>query len=111
MTSERRRSPRYQFRADCEVTETSSETKLKGRISDLSSDGCFVDILNPSPVGAAVRITIFRADAAFTVRGIVAFALQNMGMGVKFTSVEPKESLVLQNWIAELNGLSSSTKE
>jgi PilZ domain len=102
MDSERRRAPRYQFVADAEVTETASETRLKGRTSDLSISGCFLDMLNPSPEGTAIRISISQGDTKFTALGRVVFILPNLGMGVSFTSVEPSQLAVLQKWLAEL---------
>ena len=102
MDSERRRAPRYQFIADAEVTETASDTRFKGRTSDLSISGCFLDMLNPSPEGTAIGIRISHGDTTLTALGRVVFVLPNMGMGVTFTSVEPSQLAVLQKWLAEL---------
>ena len=46
--SERRRSPRYPFIAEAEVTEIASDTKLNAKTSDLGTSGCFLDMLNLS---------------------------------------------------------------
>jgi hypothetical protein len=104
MDSERRRAPRYPFIADAEVTEIASCTKLSARTSDLSSGGCFLDMLNPSPEGTEIRVRISHASATFTVVGRVAFVLSNMGMGVDFTSVEDNQLGVLQEWLSKLRG-------
>ncbi len=100
MDSERRHAPRYPFIADAEVTEISSDTKLAAKTSDLSIGGCFLDMLNPSPQGTDVRITISHEGATFTALGSVVFILPNMGMGVLFTSVEHGQQAILQKWIA-----------
>lgn len=103
MDPDRRRAPRHQFIADCEVTETASGTRLKGRTSDVSECGCFVDTLNPSPLDTPIRITIFHEKVIFTAFGRVVLVLPNMGMGVKFTSVEQNDLPVLQKWLAGVN--------
>ncbi len=73
MDSERRRAPRYPFIAEAEVTEISSDTKLAAKTSDLSVGGCFLDMLNPTPEGTAVRVRISHEGATFTALGRVAF--------------------------------------
>lgn len=102
MESERRHASRYPFIADAEVTETGSCTRLKGRTSDLSVSGCFLDMLNPLPEGTAIQIKISQANATFTALGRVASVLPNMGMGVTFASVEASQSAVLQKWLTGL---------
>lgn len=102
MDSERRHAPRYPFIADAEVTELSSDTKLVAKTSDLSIRGCFLDMLNPSPQGTEVRVTISHEGATFTALGNVVFILPNMGMGVVFTKVEHPQQAILQKWIASL---------
>ncbi len=99
MDSERRRSPRYRFVADVEIIEVASDTKLKARTSDLSIGGCFLDMLNPSPVGTEIRVTISHASANFVAIGRVAFVVPNMGMGVAFTNVDGNQMEVLQRWL------------
>ena len=80
-----------------------SDTRLKGRTSDLSICGCFLDMLNPSPEGTAIRIRISQGNTTFTALGRVVFVLPNLGMGVTFTSVEPSHLAVLRKWLAELH--------
>jgi hypothetical protein len=102
MGSERRRAPRYPFIAEAVVTEISSDTELVAKTSDLSIDGVFLDMLNPSPVGTDVRVRISHKSATFTTLGRVTFVLPNMGMGVVFRNVESDQRAILQQWISEL---------
>jgi PilZ domain len=103
MDSERRSARRYPFIAEAEVTEISSDTKLVAKTSDLSTGGCFLDMLNPTPQGTEVRVAISHENATFTAIGQVIFVLQNMGMGVAFTKVERDQQALLQKWLAGLN--------
>jgi hypothetical protein len=104
MDSERRRAPRYPFIAEAEVTEIASDTKLGARASDVSICGCFLDMQNPSPEGAEIRVRISHASETFTVLGTVVFVFPNMGMGVVFTSVEDNQLAVLKEWLSNASG-------
>jgi hypothetical protein len=59
-------------------------------------------MLNPPPEGAEIRVTIFHATTTFTSLAKVIFVFPNMGMGVVFTSAEPDQSAILQQWLSEL---------
>src|ERR1700686_2873501 len=99
MDSERRRSPRYRFIADVEIIDAVSDAQIKARTTDLSIGGCFLDMLNPSPKGTELRVTISYAGTTFTAVGRVAFVVPNMGMGVAFTNVDGNQFGILQKWL------------
>jgi PilZ domain len=103
MESERRKAPRYSFIAEAVVTEILTDTKLVAKTSDLSIGGCFLDMLNPSPVGTEIRVRISHESTTFTTPGRVVFVLPNMGMGVVFRSVEDNQLAILQEWISKLS--------
>jgi hypothetical protein len=105
MESERRRSIRYPFIAQAEVTEVASATCLEARTGDLSLTGCYLDMLNPSPVGTEVRVCIFHGKETLVVLGTVTYVLQNMGMGVAFKNVGPSEGAILKRWLSDLAGI------
>jgi hypothetical protein len=105
MESERRGSMRYPFIAQVEVTEVASATCLKARTGDLSLSGCYLDMLNPSPVGTEVRVSIFHGGENLVVQGTVTYVLQNMGMGVAFKNVAPREVAILKRWLDDLAGI------
>jgi hypothetical protein len=99
MESERRKAPRYPFIAEAVVTEILTDTKLVAKTSDLSIGGCFLDMLNPSPVGTEIRVRISHETTTFTAPGRVVFVLPNMGMGVVLRSVEDNQQAILQELI------------
>jgi len=103
MDSERRRAPRYPFIADAEVVEIASDTKLSAKTGDLSIGGCFLDMLNPSPVGTEIQVRISHVNATLIARAKVVFILPNMGMGVVFTSLEDNQRATLHKWLSELS--------
>jgi len=101
MPLERHRARRYSFHASIELTDLQSEIQTKEQTSDLSLFGCHVDTLKPLLAGTKVRIKISYRSENFDALGKVVYALQNEGMGILFTKIEPNDQLVLDKWIAE----------
>ena len=101
---ERRNFPRYAFSAAGEVVYLVTDTRLNGRVSDLGGGGCYVDTINPFPVGADVKIRINRDNAAFLAQARVVYSSGGMGMALMFTKIEPERQQVLEKWLAELRG-------
>jgi hypothetical protein len=101
---ENRAQVRFPFTAAAEVYELRSETSVKGRCSDLSSGGCYVDTLIPFAVGAVVKVRIERDAREFEAAAVVAYALVQMGMGLSFTEIKPDHQDLLRSWIGELSG-------
>jgi len=99
MERERRRGSRYLFIADTEVTDMPSGPKRSARTSELSISGCFIDTRNPAPAGTELRIRISKSNTVFTAFGCVIFVIPNTGMGIAFTSIEPNQLFVLENWL------------
>ena len=101
---EQRNEPRYPVSAIAEVVHLQADTRLNGRVSDLSRGGCYVDTINPFPVGADVKIRITKGNTSFLAQGRVLYAASGMGMGLAFTKIEPERLLVLEEWLRELSG-------
>jgi hypothetical protein len=101
---ERHRARRYPFQANIELTDVQSETQITGRTSDLSLFGCHVNTLNLLTPETKIRIRIAHSGVNFQALGRVVYARSNGGMGIVFTSIQPNDQLVLDEWIAELRG-------
>ena len=98
------RTPRYAFSASAEAVHLQADTRLSGRVSDISRGGCYVDTINPFPVGAEVKIRIVRDNLSFVAMGRVLYASAGFGMGLAFTKIDPEKQTVLDGWMAELSG-------
>ena len=106
MTEEKQlspRAPRFPLIASAEVLEVPTETKLNARTSDLSRGGCYLDTMNPFPVGTDVRVQIVHGDITFEAVGKVIHAQTNMGMGIAFLQIDPKSQAILEQWLQELS--------
>jgi hypothetical protein len=101
---ERRTMPRYQFSASAEAVHIQANTRLSGRVSDLSRGGCYVDTISPFPSGAEIKIRIVRDNQSFVALGQVLYSSVGFGMGIAFTKIDAEKQGVLDAWLAELSG-------
>jgi PilZ domain len=102
--NDRRREPRHFFTATIELLEADVEARVRARTGDLSLNGCYVDSLNPFPVGSKVKVTVTHNEVSFTAVGTVVHGEQNMGMGISFTKVEPDQKEILLKWLMAASG-------
>jgi len=99
--SDRRRAIRRSLFDTVQWTEEGSEGRTKARISDISLTGCYVDTLNPLPVGTKIRLRLKRQSAHIEVFARVARVEPNMGMGVHFEDLTPEQQAFLRQWLEE----------
>jgi PilZ domain len=101
--AERRRTERFPFSAAAELTEAQTGAKVSGRTSDLGLGGCYIDTLNPFPIGTEVKIRILKGDESFEAQAKVTFSQSGMGMGVAFTAAQPSHVRTFQKWMQEIS--------
>ena len=101
MEQERRRTPRYIFIASAELYEERTDVRVASRVSELSLHGCYLDMMNPFPMGTLVLLKIFAGDLTFQSKAKIIYATPNVGAGVVFLDVEPKYEFVLKRWLEE----------
>jgi hypothetical protein len=99
MNKERRTTLRVPFVAFAEITEAGANTSIGVRISDISKNGCYVDLRPALPEGTVVRIKIRTAVDICEADATVGYTHPNLGMGLVFTNVSPESQAVLQKWI------------
>src|SRR5258708_39293833 len=101
MERERRRTPRYMFFASAELLDEKSDVRIAARVSELSLDGCYLDMMNPFPMGTIVLVKIAAGDAFFQAKGKIISSQMNMGAGVSYLQIEPDSQAVLERWLDE----------
>ena len=104
MDPERRRGPRYPFYAAAQITELQMQVVMTARTSELSRYGCYMDMLNPSPIGTPVKIQITYNEETIDAAGRVIYSQPNMGMGVSFDEITPAHVAILEKWVSEAQG-------
>lgn len=101
MERERRRTPRYVFFASAELLELKSEVRVASRVSELSLNGCYLDMMNPFPVDTMVLLKIWAEEKLFAAKAKIIYSQPNMGAGVLFLEIEPQYQPILQHWLDE----------
>lgn len=99
MTVERRRTPRYPFVAAAELTEEKSGAKMQIRVTELSLNGCYFDMVNPLPDGTPIHVKIYFENDFFEARGRVVFTQPHLGMGAMFEELPSYSVPVLKKWL------------
>ncbi len=100
---ERRLALRYLFSAPVDVVESRSGVRLSARVSDLSLNGCYIDTLNPFPVGTTVQLRLLKAKNVFETQARVTSCQLGLGMGLAFGDLTPDQRSVLVGWLGELD--------
>ncbi|HEY4739179.1 MAG TPA: PilZ domain-containing protein [Candidatus Acidoferrales bacterium] len=101
---EKRRCPRYPFSSAVEATDIRGNTRITGRISDISGSGCYMDTISPFIAATTVTLTITRGNESFKTHAKVVYSQSGMGMGLLFTTAEAEELRMLGMWLGELSG-------
>jgi len=96
---ERRRGPRYPFIASAELIEERADARIASRVSELSANGCYLDMINPFPHGTLVRVKISAGDDFFQAKAKIVYSQMNMGAGVGFLEVDENSQAVLDRWL------------
>jgi len=105
--SEQRKIPRYTFIATAELTDGASAVRLSGRVTEISRNGCYVDVLNTLPVGTQLKMQILRDSGTFATNAKTIYVHERIGMGVVFIDPPPDQLKVLDAWLAEFSAASS----
>ena len=77
--STQRTVPRYTCVAVTEIVESTSQTCIEGKIREISRKGCYVDSLNPFPVGTLLNLLISRNQGSFATKGKVIYVHEGLG--------------------------------
>jgi hypothetical protein len=101
-TADRRVAPRYAFVATTEITDTAHATRLSGRVTEISRNGCFVDVANVLPVGTMMKLRITCNQGTFETRGKTLYVQERIGMGIVFLDPSEDQLKVLDSWLVDL---------
>lgn len=97
--AERRITIRQPFSSEAHVADSDANIRLRGRCTDLSPEGCYVDTLNPFPTGTIAHVELRTADRVFEAVARVNSSHMGMGMGLCFQDLTPDQISVLMSWL------------
>lgn len=100
--NDRRDSKRVPLILAVEVVEVNSGTRLSARTSDVSTTGCYIDTLNPTPTGTVVRVKLNHNGEELDLLSRIVYVSPRLGMGVRFDeSITAEQLSILNRWLAE----------
>src|SRR6202171_6878083 len=100
---ERRRASRRSLAGDVAVTNVQSGVEMVGHTEDLSLHGCGVSTATPFPAGTMVMLNVTHGTEKIAALGKVIYDRHDIGMGIAFTSIEPENQKLIEDWFAELD--------
>jgi hypothetical protein len=90
MSEERRESERQTFLD--EIMLEFSSGQREARISDISAGGCYVDSIAAVSEGEPVSFDVSAGEGqTISFTGEIAYVLQGMGFGIKFTDITEEQ--------------------
>jgi len=101
METDLRRSTRVPFIAVAEIVELNTEVRLAAQTGDLSQHGCYMDMVNPLPLGSAVKVRIEHRQQTFTATAGVVYSVPHLGMGLVFRDIEAGKEVTLEKWLTD----------
>jgi hypothetical protein len=93
---------RFSFVASAKVTRVRDGTCVIARLSDLSTRGCYVDTIDPFPIGTVLLLHVRYGSKTCTVSGKVVYTHSGCGMGVLFENLAVEERSAIDDWLREL---------
>jgi PilZ domain len=102
---ERRRSPRYKCEGSAEFRVGGSDVRTWGTFTDISMNGCYVEMTATFPVGSIVDLGLELKGLRARVSGDVRVSYPLLGMGIAFRDVSPEDQLGIEEMIEQLNPL------
>ena len=90
-TQERRRSPRYKCEGSAQFRTEGSDVKTWGSFTDLSLNGCYVEMTATFPVGGMVDLLLELNGIRVNVRGEVRVSYPCLGMGIAFREMSAED--------------------
>jgi PilZ domain-containing protein len=109
-SKERRRSPRFQCSGSVEFRPEGSDVRMWGILTDVSLHGCYVEMNNTFPSGTRMSLTLEALGVKVHVQGTVRVSYPFLGMGIRFSEIEPRQQLQLEQLLAAVARQSSPSR-
>jgi PilZ domain len=99
LTAERREARRYSFVCPAELIDVAGSTRISARTTDMSLRGCYIDTLNPFPLGTRVRLQLMKNGEQLEFRAKVTSCHMGSGMGLLFERLTSAQKKTLASWL------------
>lgn len=96
-----RRASDCKLEVDIVLIDLGSGAQIRGRARDFDRLGCRVSTTTSFSKGTMVMLRVTYGSQKIVVTGKVMHYREDIGMGIVFTSVEPEDLEVIENWMAK----------
>lgn len=104
-SGERRKSVRVRCTVSAELRPPGA-SMIRGKATDLSVGGCFVEMPAPLPRESQLDILLWLNETKLRLQASVASAAPGFGIGVRFLNVAPQDRDLLAGFVRHLAQLS-----
>lgn len=98
----RRRRPRYAVHGGADVVEIGKQSRMEGRLEQISEYGCLISGGASLSPGTGLRLTLNMCDVSVAFRGHVRYTSENRVMGVEFQEIRQGDRPLLDYVLAKL---------
>ena len=95
---DRRKFPRLKIGVPIELRPEGNEFPIRGATSDLSLNGCYVEMTFTFPVGTVLEISLQLAEPVLALAAVVTCDTQ-VGNGIQFTRMLPEDQDRLRSYL------------
>jgi hypothetical protein len=93
--AQKRTGQRLSFLADADIILTDG-TSIPAQLDELSLHGCYLDTLEPIPIGTEFHLRIVDGEKACELQGKVIYAHSGSGLGIFGVGVVFTEMLLIR---------------
>jgi hypothetical protein len=96
---ERRRHPRYTVHVQIELRQEGNDVPMRLETTDLSRNGCYVQLLIPLSVGIRVQATLWLDGCPVVIRGRIITRHPQFGNGIMFLESDANAERQLNRYL------------
>lgn len=101
-STERRQSPRYKCAGSAQFRVGGTDVRTWGTFTDLSLNGCYVEMTATFPVGAMVDLVLELSGLRAEVKGEVRVSYPFLGIGIAFRDISEENRARLREMVRTL---------
>lgn len=101
--AERRRFPRHTVQVQLELKQEGNDVPMRLTTTDLSRNGCYVEMMAPLSVGIRVQATLWLDGERVVTRGCVVTRHPQFGNGIMFLEFEGDGEERLKKYLESIN--------
>jgi hypothetical protein len=102
--NERRQHPRRRCSLSVELHPATQESRVWGRVADISMGGCFVEMSSPLKEGTQLRLALWIQERKIWALGKIAGVRLGTGVGIQFLEMKDEDREQLKRYVDTLPG-------